>query len=356
MFGEYIINAKIGVKMTNRHRAKEFFGSYLKLLIATLVLLLAMLPTNVIAATPAPPSASGLSISPLRTQLTLSPGQSSALTVTLKNITGGPVEAIPTVRDFTADNVDGNPKIITNPNVTSPSSIKSFLSPVPKIALAVGQQKTFTIEIHMPSDVSPGAYFGLIEYQAIPANNGATNTGNSKVALTAAVSQLVFITVPGNVTQIMQVKSIDIYHDKQGTSGGFLFTSPPRAVGVDMSNLANAFEQPYGTVQVENMNGKVVDSYQLNNGVTRGIVLPYSDRIFINEIKGVSTPGPYTVIASITYGKGGSAILVAKKTFWYIPMWIIIVVLVILLILIAAVTLAYRRYKNSGGTGYRRQS
>lgn len=299
-------------------------------------------------------SASGLSISPLRQQLTLSPGQSSELQVTLKNITGGPVEAVPTVRDFTSDGVDGNPKIITNSNEKSPASIRGFLTGISKVPLTTGEQKTFTVNIHVPTGTTPGAYYGLIEYQAVPANNGSKAGENSKVALTAAVSQLVFITVPGKITQLMQIKSINVYHDKRGATGGVLFTSPPKAVGIELANLANDFEQPYGTAQIQRMGGKVVQSFQVNNGITRGIVLPDSTRIFINPIKKVTRPGSYTVEASITYGSKGSTILVAKKTFWYIPMWLIITLLVIVLILIAIVLLAYRRYKRGHTARYHR--
>lgn len=343
--------------MRNRKRVSTVFSRLSRSVVAIVFLVAALAPNIALAATTtasAPSSASGLSISPLRAQLNLTPGQTSYTTVTLKNITGGPVTAIPTLRDFTADGVDGNPKIISNSNESSPSSIRGFIPTLSKIPLATGEQKTFTVSIHIPSNASPGAYFGLIEYQAVPANNGARAGQNSKVALTAAVSQLIFITIPGNVTQLMQIKSINVYHDAKGNEAGLFFTSPPKSVGIDLDNLANAFEQPYGTVQVQGSGGKVVGSYQVNNGITRGIVLPNSTRIFINPIKAVSTPGPYTVVASITYGPGGSSILVAKKTFWYIPAWVIILILVIIFVLIGLVVFFYRRYKRGRVSKYRR--
>lgn len=342
--------------MRNRKRASTVFSRLSRSVFAVVFLFAALAPDAVSAATAStsPGSASGLSISPLRQQLTLTPGEYSQATVTLKNITGGPVTAIPTLRDFTSDGVDGNPKIISNPNEASPSSIKNFILNLDKISLATGEQKTFSIGIHIPSNASPGAYFGLIEYQAVPVNNGSQAGQNSKVALTAAVSQLLFITIPGNVTQLMQIKSINVYHDSKGTEEGIFFTSPPKSIGINLANLANAFEQPFGTVQIQRSGGKVVGNYQVNNGITRGIVLPNSTRVFINPIKGISTPGPYTVVASITYGSGGSSILVAKKTFWYIPMWLIIVALLIIFILIGIVAFFYRRYKRGRVSKYHR--
>ena len=341
--------------MSNINRGSSVISRFSRGVFAALFLLIAVAPNAVSAATTTPSagSASGLSISPLRQQLSLSPGGTSQSEITLKNITGGPVTAIPTLRDFTSDGVDGNPKILST-NQNSPSSIRSFVTGLNKISLATGEQKTFSIGLRVPSTATPGAYFGLIEYQAIPANNGAQPGENSKVALTAAVSQLIFITVPGNVTQLMQVKSINVYHDTKGTDAGLFFTSPPKSIGVDVANLANAFEQPYGTLQIQSSGGKVQSYYQVNNGVTRGIVLPNSTRVFINPIKKVTTPGPYTVVASITYGSGGSNILVAKKTFWYIPMWLIIVALVVILILIGIVAFLFRRYRRGRVSKYKR--
>src|SRR5579863_8616026 len=64
------------------------------------------------AATDTSGSASGLSISPLRQELTLKPGQADEISITLKNITGGPITAKVAVQDFESDNLTGNPKII----------------------------------------------------------------------------------------------------------------------------------------------------------------------------------------------------------------------------------------------------
>jgi hypothetical protein len=299
-----------------------------------------------------PGSASGLSISPLRQNLTLKPGQAAAIDITLKNITGGPIIAKAAVRDFRSDNVSGNPQIITNPNYSDPASIKSFLVGLGSVPLATGEEKTFEIPVQAPNNASPGAYFGLITYQAVPDNTTGTG-GNNAVALSAAVGQLVFITVPGNVNQSLQINAVHVYKDKQGTQqGGVLFTKPPKSVGVDLHNYGNAFATPFGTVIIQK-SGKQIYSYELNGGITRSLILPNSSRIFKNAISKIKSPGHYTVLVNASYGSG-SDILTAKKSFWYVPMWLVIAIIVVVVLIVLVIFMVSRRFKKSGKKRYRR--
>lgn len=333
--------------------------SYLRQVVVGLVFLAGVILSGVVGVHAATPptvpnagSASGLSISPLRQELTLKPGQADKIDITLKNITGGPINAKVAVRDFESDNVTGNPKVITDPNFKSPASIRNFLVGLGDVPLVVGEQRTFSIPVQTPNNATPGAYYGLIEYQAVP-NDINNPAGNNKVALSAAVSQLVFITVPGNITERVQISDIHIYRDKAGTKEGLFFTSIPQAVGIELHNLGNGFAKPFGHISLQNSEGKEIYSYELNGGITRGLVLPNSARIFKDPIKNITRPGRYTIVANVSYGSG-SAILTGKKTFWYIPKWLIVTAIVILLILVAAAYLARRRYKRAAHRRYHR--
>lgn len=300
------------------------------------------------AASPQAGSASGLSISPLRQEITLKPGQADKIDITLKNITGGAIVAKARIQDFESDNVTGNPKIITDPNQKSPSSIRNFLVGLGDVKLAVNEQRSFSIPVQAPANASPGAYFGLVEYQAVP-DNSSTGSGNNKVALSAAVSQLVFITVPGNIVSRMQLNAIHIYKDKAGTNEGLFFTKVPQAAGVELRNLGNGFATPFGRVTLTGSTGETIYSYELNGGITRGLVLPNSNRVFVNPLKNIKRPGRYTLTASVSYGSG-SAILTGKKTFWYIPAWLPFVLLIVLALLIVVIVLARRRYNRTNAS------
>jgi hypothetical protein len=280
---------------------------------------------------------SGLSISPLHNQLTLDPGQSTTIKLNIKNITQNQVLAKSYINDFTADNDSGKPVIITDPNKQLPTSIKKFVK-VSDVPLAVGEKKEVTIPINIPSGATPGAYYGVVRYQAIPA--GANAPGAGQVSLSASVGALVLIQVKGNLTEKAQLGALRVY---SGNKSGTFFFQKPEEIGVQVNNLGNSFVQPFGKVVITNSSGKQIYSYELNNVNPRANVLPGSRRTFKDPLKNVNKPGRYKVTASISFGNG-SNVLVSQKTFWYLTGWMVALVLLVLAALIILTFLAYRRY------------
>ncbi len=283
---------------------------------------------------------SGLSISPTRTELSIKPGQAGTVSITIKNVTKGTVTAKALVNDFEADNTTGEPKLITDDSKRSAASIRDFLIGFDDIELTPGQEKEVIIPVQIPSDASPGAYYGVVRYQAIPKTPGEQGAG--QVALTASVGSLVLIEVPGNITEKIQILSVKPYlNDKSGA----VFTKKPKQVGVQIKNLGNSFAKPFGQVQVLNMTNKQVHSYELNNSTPRGNILPSSERTFLDELKNINMPGRYKVQANISFGRGGE-ILNYNTTFWYLPVWMLIAVGVVLVLLLGSATYLYRRYMS----------
>lgn len=283
---------------------------------------------------------SGLSISPLHNQLTLDPGASTSIKITLKNITQNDVVAKAYINDFTADNDSGNPVIITDPNKQLPTSIKRFVK-ASDVSLKVGQKKDVTVPVNISKNATPGAYYGIIRYRAIP--SGANAPGEGEVSLSASVGTIVLIQVKGDLKEQAQLSSLKVYRDDNSST---FFFQKPNKVGVEIKNLGNSFVQPFGKVVVTNSSGKQVYSYELNNIQPRANVLPGSKRTFKDSIKGISKPGRYKVAASISFGDG-SNVLVSQKTFWYIPGWLAVLIVVVLAALALLVFFAYRRYRRA---------
>ncbi|HEY5549651.1 MAG TPA: hypothetical protein VIK37_00365 [Candidatus Saccharimonadales bacterium] len=292
---------------------------------------------------------SGLSISPVLSEFTLKPGQADKLDINLKNITLNKITAQASVADFESDGVSGNPKIIAEPNHISPNSIRKFVLGLEDVPLDVGQQKKVTLAIQIPGDAAPGAYFGIIRYKAIPA--GETAPGPGEVSLSASVGTIVLISVPGNLREQVQLTALHVYRgDRKGT----LFFERPTKIGVELRNLGNGFVKPFGSVEIRNMAGNEVYTYQLNNTNPRASILPSSNRIFENNIKNVGAIGRYTVTASVSYGSG-SQVLTLKKTFWYIPLWLTATITAVLVLLVLLVFRAYRHYRHESKRAYRRK-
>jgi hypothetical protein len=203
------------------------------------------------------------------------------------------------------------------------------------------RKKNLPFPVTIPAGVTPGAYYGIIRYRAIPAGSQAPKEG--EVSLSASVGTIVLIQVKGDLKERAQLSALKIYNnDKSGT----IFFKKPNKSGVELANIGNSFLQPFGKVTVNDMSGKEVYSYEVNNSQPRANVLPGTKRIFIDPIKNINKPGRYTVNASIAIGNG-SDVLVSQKTFWYLTGGFLAAIIAIIAILIALTLFAYRQYRKS---------
>jgi len=319
-------------------------SNFKRLTIIVVTLLLAFVVTLQSVAAQNQVPGSGLSISPLHNDLALNPGESTKVEISLKNVTTSDVVAKAFILDFTSDNESGNP-VITDQSKHNPYSIGKFIQNLENVPLKVGEKKTTEFTISVPQNTTPGAYYGIVRYQAIPAEN-AGEAGNGKVSLTASVGTLVLLEVKGNLVQKLHLNGIKAYKDN--TEGTIFFNKPNKA-GIELKNEGNNFAQPYGRVVVQDMFGNQVYSYEINSVQPRSTILPGSTRIFKDPIKNINKIGRYTITASVSYGNG-SDVLVGKKSFWYIPVWLAIIIVAVILLLGYAI---YFIVSRAGG--YRRR-
>jgi hypothetical protein len=183
-----------------------------------------------------------------------------------------------------------------------------------------------------------GAYYGIIRYSAIPKDQAEDPDGGN-VALTASVGTIVLITVPGDINEQIQLRSIKV---GVGDMLGNFFWKKPDNSRVEIKNLGNGFAKPFGRVSLSNMSGNEIYAYELNNTDPRANILPNSTRIFQDKLEGITSPGRYTVTASISHGSGGE-VLTEKVSFWYIPLWMLILIGLILVALAITIYAFYKR-------------
>ncbi len=276
-------------------------------------------------------SGSGLSISPTRTELQIEAGATDVVKLNVRNVTSTKIIAKVFVNDFTSDDDTGEPRIIIDDTGDSATSIKSFISGLVDVELEPGEDKSLDIDVNIPENTPAGAYYGVIRYASIPADSTAPDAG--QVSLTASVGSIVLIEVPGDIREQVQVRDVFVY--RSGVNKTF-FTSKPDEIGIRISNQGNGFAKPFGNVNVTGPKGDIVSSYELNNSDPRANVLPESSRTFRNPFDGVKMPGRYTVTANVSFSNGGE-VLIYKKNFWYVPVWVM-VLLVVLILGLALVT------------------
>ncbi|HEX5797313.1 MAG TPA: hypothetical protein VFX86_02895 [Candidatus Saccharimonadales bacterium] len=289
-----------------------------------------------------PDPASGLQISPTRTELTVKKGSSENVSLSLKNVTGGTIIAKPEINDFISDNDTGTPRIITDENQKSPYTIKDFISGIPNIRMNSGETRKLKIPINVPADQPPGAYFGVIRFIAEPVSTN-TDTDGRQINLTASLGHIVLVDVPGDVNEQLQLVSFSA--EKDGKTGT-VFSSSPDGIALGLKNTGNSFSKPFGTVTIKDFRGKEVHRYEINNTDPRGNILPDSTRVFHDNIKNLgSSPGRYSAIASVSYGTGGD-VLVSETHFWVIPGWLRILAAVVVLLILLIIFFVYKKLRG----------
>jgi hypothetical protein len=286
--------------------------------------------------------ASGLQISPTRSELTVKRGSSDKVSISLKNVTGGSIIAKPEINDFESDNDTGTPRLITDSNQKSPFTIKDFISTIPDIPMKSGETKKIEVPINIPANQPPGGYFGVVRFIAEPVSNNTDNEGR-QVNLTASLGHIVLISVPGDAKEQLQLISFTAEKDSKP---GSVFSSAPDGIALGLKNSGNSFSKPFGTVTVRDFRGKEVHQYEVNNTDPRGNILPESTRVFHDKVENLSSaPGKYNAIASVSYGTGGD-VLVSEITFWVIPTWLRILAAVVVLLIAIAIFYAYKRLRK----------
>ncbi len=281
----------------------------------------------------------GLSISPTKTELNIARGKAEVVSIQVKNLTKGKIIAKAYLNDFEADADTGNPKLIVDrTSEASSSSLASFILGLDDLTLEAGETKELTLTVQVPEKAISGAYFGAIRFTSTPAEQ---NKNEAQVSLNASVASIILVEVPGEITEKIEVKKVSAILD--GKFGSF-FLKKPNQIGVTVKNLGNGFAKPFGKVLLTNMYGKMVNSYELNDTVPRGNVLPGTIRNFKNDVKGIHWPGRYTIEADVSSGKG--EILQVRSSFWFLPVWFIILVAVLLLLIVGAAYYMYRRYMS----------
>jgi hypothetical protein len=303
-----------------RHKIRLSLGC----LLAVLVLASTGIPT----ASAVTSGGNGLRISPVRTDLTISPGQSKTLTFNVTNVTAAPATLQGIVNDFTASaDESGNPAIILNPNAYASShSLKRFVAPINNFTLQAGQEQNVTVTINIPAGTAGGGYYGAVRFA--PAVS-AVNPGQN-LSLAGSVGSLILVSVPGNIKEQLTIASFDARVN--GTASSFFTSNKHINATVRFQNEGNIQEAPFGKILLKSRSGKVLADYEINNTSPPGNILPDSIRRFSIPLNKVGSFGEFKLEGNFGYGVNGQ-LLSASTTFYVIPLWLIVAFIVVVLLL-----------------------
>ena len=272
----------------------------------------------------------GLRVSPVRTDITIKPGQTQNVPVYITDETPNPDNLQVVINNFEAKGNSGIPALIFNShNTYDPHGLKQFIAPIPNISLKPYKETFVNVKITIPKNNPGGGYYAAVRFA--PANV----TQSKNVTLSASVASLILVRVPGPGLK-QQVSLSSFIVQNSGGAGRLFFASSGLQAVASFTNSGNVQEQPFGKVEVQTMGGKTIFSKQINIATPPGSVLPSSTRAFDVNLGNLGSFGRYKVSGFFGYGTNGQ-LLSASTIIYVVAPWVIITLIAVVVLIILAV-------------------
>lgn len=279
------------------------------------------------------------------------------------------------VIDFSAQGETGAPALQLDENAPAvPWSLKPFITITKEVRIAAGKSANIPVKVAIPASQGAGSYYAAIEYTAQNAETA------QKVNIAASTASLLFVTVPGQAHEELQLKQFGAFvPSSDGTTGVFktmFLGAEPSVLATRLENKGNVAERPNGSIVIKNMFGRTALEIEKANPKDQLALIGQTRRFetclktSVASVKAstgqtgdqvVCTdanlwPGRYTAQLAVFYGMNGNDTkeIMATTTFWYLPWWFIVVVVIVLLIIASVVGLIYRNIRLGHRRKYRR--
>lgn len=270
-------------------------------------------------------AANTLRVSPVRSDVTINPGETGTVDITITNLTSNDILVAAIQNDFVQGDENGTPSIILDEDeYASTHSLKRFMTPLQNVTVPANESVIVPVEIVVPADAQAGGYFGALRFAPTTPDSGG------QVNLSASVASLILLTVPGPTTEVLNLTDFSV---SQGTStGGLGFRSGSNMkINFRFENKGNIQLGPFGKISV--LKGdEVVFDYDFNNKNPRDVILPDGARKWEVAVDNIEGFGYYTVHGTFTYGSENKTIEV-ERSFWVIPTAFIIGAVIALLVI-----------------------
>lgn len=273
-------------------------------------------------------SANTLKVSPVRSDVEIKAGTSGEVPVTITNLTNADILVAAVENDFIQGDERGTPSIILDEDDFAPThSLKRFMQPLSNVKVPANGSTTVKVKINVPKDAQAGGYFGALRFAPTTPDSGG------QVNLSASVASLILLTVPGPVTEQLNLTDFSL---QQGGKAATDFRTPNNLqVTFRFENKGNIQLGPFGKISVS-QGDKVVYDYDFNLETPREVVLPDGARRWDVPLQNIGEFGHYTVNATFTYGSKNQSIDI-ERSFWVIPTAYIIAAIAIVVLLIGGI-------------------
>lgn len=282
-------------------------------------------------------AAQGIQISPTLVELNAAKGGTYNIKLTVTNVTGSSLVYTTSVNDFNAAGETGSPRILTDSNLPSTVSIKTWVNAVSSFTLDAHKSRAVEAQIVVPNNAEPGGHYGVLSFHGTAPELQSTGVG-----LSASAGVLVLIRV-GNPNEIVEKANLASFYSSQNGNQSWFFENGPITFVTRIKNEGNIHLAPVGNIEVRDWFGNLVGNLTVNSDKSN--VLPNSIRRFENSLKKDWMFGLYTANLTMGYGTTGQAIT-NTISFWVIPYRLILIGLLIVASLVFILSRAMKVYNR----------
>lgn len=221
-------------------------------------------------------TASALSLSPVRIEVSGNPGETVTKEMVITNESEGNAIYYSSYANFEASGDTGSPSFVEPKN-----DIGTWISTTASIDLKAKESKTINFSIQIPKDAEPGGHFGAI-FWGTNANNSA-----SGVSVGSKTGVLVLLSVNGDVKEAGGLVDFDTKDNK------IFYNTLPVSFTYRFRNDGGDRIKPVGKIVMHDLFYIPEDKIDANPG--GGNILPSSTRRF--NIDWVKDPHPQDYVA-----------------------------------------------------------
>ena len=249
-------------------------------------------------------------VGPGKVEVSVKPGQTKIVEITVSNRTGVEREFILEAED-TAGSSDPSQAVVLLGSDKGPYSIKDYLSvPAWRFTLKHNERARIPVTIAIPPDAEPGGLYGSVLASTVSARaeSGTEEGTQPKSAVVARIGSLFFISVPGNAHTGGSLKEFGTLSHKK------VYQEGPIPFGILFENTGSVHLTPQGELRITNAFNEEVGFVTLEPW----FVMPLSERL--REITWTRELlfGQYT--ATLTLERGYEDMKdTMSYTFWVLP-------------------------------------
>lgn len=273
-----------------------------------------------------------LTVAPARQELTVNPGDQTAINFRFYNNSEAPVSGFLKVVDFIVKDKEGSPVLLEDPYEIPPRfSAASWITlPYDRLTIAAENKVTVQAKINIPQNASPGGHYSAVFLETTPQlpseskkpQEAATGTG---VRLTS----LVYLRVAGPAVERALISRL--------FAPAFLEYGPIN-VESEIANRGDYHLRPRGILTLSNIFGGPVDQQVLKEQN----IFPDASRSYTNTLGKKWMLGKYKIDLTASYGEKGQ-VLNRFIYVWVFPWKAATVILLALIILFLLARNVYQK-------------